>query len=413
MASVGYTASVSRNLLNRSFPIQNLQSIDRGRAGPVARPVHRQQRHAQPGDAARAEPVPAGERPAPAVRRRAGCGDDRAADDALPVSAASVAAASSTAPDATADYHAMLLRVSRAFRAGHDARRDLHLVAGTWRTRHRHRGRPGLQRRRHRHELGHQQPREQPHARPERCAAPARRRRSSTICRSSIKGQASAPMQIVEAIAGDWQVGGSVIWQTGFPIAINGASTGAALARPDRVEGVRSRAAREPVGLVRRPDGGDAAERTRHHAAEPDLPQIQPGRVRRPRRDDAERARSSRISSGTATRRRPTTRSGPTTASTSTSACAATFAIARRQLEFGADAMNVLNHTQFSGAYNGALGGRSPRQSGARARAGDGQREQLRHARDGHVQSAADSVADVFEVLKMSARESQHAAPKR
>ena len=27
------------------------------------------------------------------------------------------------------------------------------------------------------------------------------------------------------------------------------------------------------------------------------------------------------------------------------------------QLEVGADAMNVLNHTQFSGAYNGALGG--------------------------------------------------------
>ena len=27
------------------------------------------------------------------------------------------------------------------------------------------------------------------------------------------------------------------------------------------------------------------------------------------------------------------------------------------QLEFGADAMNVLNHTQFSGAYTGALGG--------------------------------------------------------
>ena len=27
------------------------------------------------------------------------------------------------------------------------------------------------------------------------------------------------------------------------------------------------------------------------------------------------------------------------------------------QLEFGADAMNILNHTQFSGAYTGALGG--------------------------------------------------------
>ena len=27
------------------------------------------------------------------------------------------------------------------------------------------------------------------------------------------------------------------------------------------------------------------------------------------------------------------------------------------RLEFGADAMNILNHTQFSGSYNGALGG--------------------------------------------------------
>ena len=33
-------------------------------------------------------------------------------------------------------------------------------------------------------------------------------------------------------------MGGSVIWQSGFPIGISGASTGAALARPDRVDGV-------------------------------------------------------------------------------------------------------------------------------------------------------------------------------
>ena len=71
MASIGYTASVSRNLLNRSFPIQNLQSIPADTLAAVARSVHRQQRHAEPGDAAGAEPVPAGERPAAAVRRRA------------------------------------------------------------------------------------------------------------------------------------------------------------------------------------------------------------------------------------------------------------------------------------------------------------------------------------------------------
>ena len=42
------------------------------------------------------------------------------------------------------------------------------------------------------------------------------------------------------------------------------------------------------------------------------------------------------------------------------------------QLEFGADAMNVLNHTQFSGAYTGALGrnrhhGRTRRSAWCRA----------------------------------------------
>ena len=38
-------------------------------------------------------------------------------------------------------------------------------------------------------------------------------------------------------IVGGWQLGGAVIWQTGFPIAITGASDGAALTRPNRVAG--------------------------------------------------------------------------------------------------------------------------------------------------------------------------------
>ena len=53
------------------------------------------------------------------------------------------------------------------------------------------------------------------------------------------KGQAlEAPSAWLRAIAGGWQLGGSLIWQTGFPIALTGASDGAALTRPDRVEGV-------------------------------------------------------------------------------------------------------------------------------------------------------------------------------
>ena len=54
----------------------------------------------------------------------------------------------------------------------------------------------------------------------------------------SARGPASMPMRIVKTIAGDWQIRGTTIWQAGYPIAIRGASTGAALARPDRVENV-------------------------------------------------------------------------------------------------------------------------------------------------------------------------------
>ena len=43
--------------------------------------------------------------------------------------------------------------------------------------------------------------------------------------------------KVVSAVLGGWQVSGSTIWQTGFPLAITGASDGAAQ-RPDRVEGV-------------------------------------------------------------------------------------------------------------------------------------------------------------------------------
>ena len=61
------------------------------------------------------------------------------------------------------------------------------------------------------------------------------------------------------------------------------------------------------------------------------------------------------------------------------------------RLDVGADAMNVLNHTQFSGAYSGGLGGTvTDREPGARAGAGHGERQQLRHARHGDVQPAAD-----------------------
>ena len=70
MASIGYSASVSRNLHNRSFPIQNLQSID-----PAMLAHWRNQYIASNGTLNPAtqlvqNPCAAGDRPAGAVRRR-------------------------------------------------------------------------------------------------------------------------------------------------------------------------------------------------------------------------------------------------------------------------------------------------------------------------------------------------------
>ncbi|HEX3875861.1 MAG TPA: TonB-dependent receptor, partial [Bryobacteraceae bacterium] len=43
--------------------------------------------------------------------------------------------------------------------------------------------------------------------------------------------------RVLRAVVGDWQTGGAVIWQEGFPFSLNGANSGAALGRPDRVMG--------------------------------------------------------------------------------------------------------------------------------------------------------------------------------
>ena len=91
MASIGYSASFSRNLHNRSFPIQNMQSIDPAMLAEWRESVHRQQRHAEPGDAAGPESDAAGDWSAGAVCRRPRPAHDRAAEHALPVSSCSSA----------------------------------------------------------------------------------------------------------------------------------------------------------------------------------------------------------------------------------------------------------------------------------------------------------------------------------
>jgi trimeric autotransporter adhesin len=172
----------------------------------------------------------------------------------------------------------------------------------------------------------------------------------------SAKGQASPAMRIVKTIAGDWQVSGTTIWQSGFPIAIGGASTGAALARPDRVEGVSLLLPKDLWGWY---DGRTAVTLPSGRVITP------PNRTYLKYNPDAFAGRvvttpngsivadqywygtaaqtydefrtDSRVNLDISVRRR--------------------FPIDTTTLEVGVDVNNVLNHTQFSGAYTGNLGG--------------------------------------------------------
>ena len=110
------------------------------------------------------------------------------------------------------------------------------------------------------------EPEREPAHRLQRRAAPLRR---DVLLRAAVRAGSRVHDRngLLRAIARDWQVSGSVLWHTGFPVAINGASTGAivgpARSRPRR----RLRAAGQPAGLVRRPDDDHAAERASRHAA--------------------------------------------------------------------------------------------------------------------------------------------------
>ena len=175
MASIGYSASVSRNLHNRSFPIQNLQSIDpallsqwrdqfiasNGTLNPATQLVQ------NPFQPATGPLVPFAGRPRPA--------HDSTAEHALPVSAARrlqcrgqpVAGDGGLSRDDSARQPPL--------RERHDAGRDLHLVEGDRQHRHRRR-QPGLQRRgkRARREPQPLQLRSQPAPRLQRHPASAR-----------------------------------------------------------------------------------------------------------------------------------------------------------------------------------------------------------------------------------------------
>ena len=368
-ASAGYTASLSRNLLNRSFPIQNVQSID-----PAVLDQWRATYIASNGTvnpATQLVPNPYQPSSGPLLPFAGVLGAATIARQTTYFPYPMLVPGIVNSSDATADYHAMQLRVGKRFAQGFmlDA-------TYTW-SRNMEDTNTGIEdgqgfnaggtatnwditNRENNRMLGLS---DVPH------------RLVATFIYDlplTMSGPASAGMKIVKTIAGDWQVGGSMIWQTGFPIAINGASTGAALARPDRVEGVDLLLpeslwgwydGRTPVTLpsgrvitppnrtylkynpdafvgrvVQTPNGAIVADQFWFGNASQTYDEI---------RTD------SRFNIDISLRR--------------------DFPISTYRLEFGVDVMNVLNHTQFNGAYAGGLGGHGDHaESGAGAGAGHG-----------------------------------------
>jgi hypothetical protein len=355
-ASIGYTASVSRNLLNRSFPIQNLQSIPQATLAQWRAEYIASNGTLNPATQLVPNPFQPSSGPLLPFAGALGAATIARQNTLFPYPHLIGSNAAVNSTDATADYHAMVLRMARrfagglmldmtytwskeidntdtvednqGFNAGASARGNNHSLTD-----------PKLNRR-----IGYS---DIPH------------RLAGTFLYDLPfgKGQAlEAPSAVLRAIAGGWQVGGAVIWQTGFPIAVTGADTGAALQRPDRVEGVPIVL---PENLWGWYDGRTPVTLPSGRVITP------PARTYLKYNPDAFAGRV------------VTTPNGRIVADQFWYGDAAitydefrtdnrfnidmsirrTFDLTGGvQLEFGADAMNILNHTQFSGSYTGALG---------------------------------------------------------
>jgi hypothetical protein len=161
---------------------------------------------------------------------------------------------------------------------------------------------------------------------------------------------------VLRAIAEGWQTSGTIIAQSGMPLSLNGANSGAALGRPDRVAGAPLEV---PVELQKWYDG-------RTSVTLPD------GRVITPTKntflkyyEGAWRGRVVQTPNGSY---QPDLYWWGTAATTFTEmrnpgrfnmdlSIRRTFKIRETMsLEFAANATNLLNNTQLSGAYSGALG---------------------------------------------------------
>jgi hypothetical protein len=355
MVSVGYSGSVSRELMNRSFPIQNMQSVPADvLAGWRAQYI-----------ASNGTLNPATQQVPNPYRPPAGAGTFSG-----PLAAQTIARANTYFPyplligsnaavnssGATADYHSLQLHATRRFADGimfdghytwsknidstDTATEDAQGFNAGGNAQNYSLYDPSVNRR-----LGLSD-------------VPHRFVGTFLYELPFSEGKALAvPNKVIRAIVGDWQLSGSVIWQSGFPVAISGASTGAALTRPDRVDGVdlllpeslrgwydgrttitlpSGRRITPPVNtylkynpdafagrIVTTPNGAIVADQFWYGNAAQTYNDI---------RTD------SRFNIDMSVKR--------------------TFRLAAQtSLEVGVDAMNVLNHTQFNGPYIGALGG--------------------------------------------------------
>lgn len=354
MASVGYTASKSKNLMNRSFPIQNLQSIpaatlaewrqqwidSNGTLNPASQQVQ------NPWQPATGDLLPfKGPLASRTISRESSL---------YPYPLLVGSAAAINRSDATADYHALQLRLTRAFANG--LMFDAHYTwskeidntdnmadnqgfnaGGTV-------GNHDILNLKNNRHLGMS---DIPH------------RFVLTALYELPFGQGKpfdAENRVFRAIASGWQTSATVIAQSGTPIAISGATDGAVLGRPDRLEGVPIEVPKE---LQKWYDGKTSVT----------LPN---GRVITPRKNTF-----LKYYSGAFEGRVVTAPNGKTIIDRFWWGTGApvyndirtpgrynidmglrrTFRILENlSLEIGADAINVLNHTQLSGAYSGNLG---------------------------------------------------------
>jgi Carboxypeptidase regulatory-like domain len=351
--SAGYTASLSRHLLNRSFPIQNLQSID-----SAVLASWREQYIASNGTinpATQLVPNPFQPSSGPLLPFAGVLGAATITRQTTLFPYPLLVPGIVNSSDASADYHAMQLRVSRRFSRGmaldatytwsknlEDTNTGIEDGQGfnaggtatNW----------DIKNRKNNRMLGLS---DVPH------------RFVSTFLYEiplSIKSPSSTPMRVVKAIAGDWQVGGTLIWQAGFPISISGASTGAALARPDRVDGADLLLPKALWGWY---DGRTPVTLPSGRVITP------PNRTYLKYNPDAFVGRVVRTPNGSivadqywygnASQTYDEFRTDPRF--NIDISLRRKVPIAAYSLEVGVDVMNLLNHAQFNGAYTGNLGG--------------------------------------------------------